>query len=170
MVEETESLDPSTGQKTKVLILSSRVNIEHFRGRNLEKWNPNELWKTVTLHGHTYVRFYSYVNWHFSGMNEPINQSNFEPNRTLFVYTDLAQTQVVGNVETDLLRQVVFKNNQGGKYYYEPVNPQYLPIRKNVFDTVEVGISETDGSQVNFTKGPTILTVHFRRRGIEVEK
>lgn len=76
----------------------------------------------------------------------------------------------MGSVETDMLREVVFKNNRGGKYYFEPINMQYLPVRKNVFNTVEVGISETNGRQVDFGKGPTILTVHFRRRGIEVEK
>ncbi|RMX55525.1 hypothetical protein pdam_00022894, partial [Pocillopora damicornis] len=26
-----------------------------------------------------------------------------------------------------------------GKYLYEPLNLQYIPIRKNVFDTIEVG-------------------------------
>ena len=34
-----------------------------------------------------------------------------------------------------------------------------------MFDTIEVGISETDGTQVEFNSGPTILKVHFRRRG-----
>lgn len=38
------------------------------------------------------------------------------------------------------------------------------------FDVLEVGISETDGTQTNFAQGPTILTVHFRKRGVEVEK
>ena len=170
MVEETERVDPSIGQKIKALILSSSVRIEHFRDHNLKRWSNNNLWKTVTRHGQSYVRFYSYVNWHFSGLNQQIYEATFDPNRTLYVYTDLAETQIVGASETDLLREVVFKINQGGKYLFEPINLQYLPIRKNVFDTVEVGISETDGTQVNFAKGPTILTVHFRRRGVEVEK
>ena len=79
------------------------------------------------------------------------------------MYTDLTQTQIVGGTETDLLREVSFTNNEKGKYLFEPLHLQYLPIRKNVFDSVEVGISETDGSQVNFKDGQTILTINFRR-------
>ena len=52
-----------------------------------------------------------------------------------------------------------------GKYLFEPLHLQYLPIQKNVFDSVEVGISETDGLQVNFKDGQTILTINFRRSG-----
>lgn len=170
MIEELEKTDPTTGQKTKELSLAGSVRVEHFRDYNLRRWTNTHLWKSVTHHGKTYVRFYSYVNWHFSGLNQQIYESSFDPNRTLFVYTDLAQTQIVGSTETDLLREVVFKNNQGGKYLFEPINLQYLPIRKNVFHEVEVGISETDGTQTNFAQGPTILTVHFRKRGVEVEK
>ena len=52
-----------------------------------------------------------------------------------------------------------------GKYLFEPLHLQYLPIQKNVFDSVEVGISETDGLQVHFKDGQTILTINFRRSG-----
>ena len=85
--------------------------------------------------------------------------------RTLFVYTDLTQTQIVGGTETGLLREVSFTNNKKGKYLFKPLHLQYLPIQKNVFDSVEVGISETDHLQVNFKDGQTILTINFRRSG-----
>ena len=81
------------------------------------------------------------------------------------MYTDLTQTQIVGGTETDLLREVSFTNNEKGKWLFEPLHLQYLPIRKNVFHNVEVGISETDGSQVNFKDGQTILTINFRGSG-----
>ena len=98
-------------------------------------------------------------------MDEKIYHTYADPKRTLFVYTDLTQTQIVGGTETDLLREVSFTNNEKGKYLFEPLHLQYLPVRKNVFDSVEVGISETDGSQINFKDGQTILTINFRRRG-----
>ena len=71
----------------------------------------------------------------------------------------------MGGTETGLLREVSFTNNKKGKYLFKPLHLQYLPIRKNFFDSVEVGISETDGSQVNFKDGQTILTINFRRSG-----
>ena len=155
---------------TKITCLSSSVRIEHFRDPNLNLWkSTDDLWKIVdiqwTMVVGRYVRFYSYVNWYFSGLDEKIYHTYADPKRTLFVYTDLTQTQIVGGTETDLLREVSLTNNEKGKYLFEPLHLQYLPIRKSVFDSVEVGISETDGSQVNFKDGQTILTINFRRSG-----
>ena len=64
-----------------------------------------------------YVRFYSYVTWYFSGLDEKIYQEFVDPNRTLFVYTDLTQTQIVGGTETDLLREVSFNNYEKENIY-----------------------------------------------------
>ena len=155
---------------TKITCLSSSVRIENFRDPNLNLWkSTDDLWKIVdiqwTMVVGRYVRFYSYVNWYFSGLDEKIYHTYADPKRTLFVYTDLTQTQIVVGTETDLLREVSFPNNEKGKYLFEPLRLQYLPIRKNVFDSVEVGISETDGSQVNFKDGQAILTINFRRSG-----
>ena len=155
---------------TKIICLSSSVRIEHFRDPNLNLWkSTDDLWKVVDIQWTVvvgrYVRFYSYVNWYFSGLDEKIYHNYADHKRTLFVYTDLTQTQIVGGTETDLLREVSFPNNEKGKWLFEPLHLQYLPIRKNVFDSVEVRISETDGSQVNFKDGQTILTINFRRSG-----
>ena len=155
---------------TKITCLSSSVRIEHFRDLNLNMWkSTDDLWKVVdiqwTVFVGRYVRFYPYVNRYFSGLDEKIYHTYADPKRTLFVYTDLTQIQIVGGTETDLLREVSFTNNEKGKYLFEPLHLQYLPVRKNVFDSVEVGISETDGSQVNFKDGQTILTINFRRSG-----
>ena len=156
--------------ENKITCLSSSVRIEHFRDPNLNLWkSTDDLWKIMdiqwTMVVGRYVRFYSYVNWYFSGLDEKIYHTYVDPKRTLFVYTDLTQTQIVGGTETDLLREVSFTNNEKGKYLFEPLRLQYLTIRKNDFDSVEVGISETDGSQVNFKDGQTILTINFRRSG-----
>ena len=151
---------------TKVTCLSSSVRIEHFRDPNLDMWkSPDTLWSAVDIQWDVvvgrYVRFYSYVNWYFSGLDEKIYHTYADPKRTLFVYTDLTQTQIVGGTETDLLREVSFTNNEKGKYLFEPLHLQYLPVRKNVFDSVEVGISETNGSQVKFQRWTDDLDHQF---------
>ena len=155
---------------TKITCLSSSVRIEHFRDPNLNLWKSlDDLWEVVDVQWNVvkgrYVRFLAYVNWYFSGLNEKIYHTYADPKRTLFVYTDLTQTQIVGGTETDLLREVSFTNNEKRKYLFKLLHLQYLPVRKNVFDSVEVGISETDGLPVNFKYGQTILTINFRRSG-----
>lgn len=69
----------------------------------------------------------------------------------------------MGGTETDLLREVTLTSSVKGRRMYEPMHLQYVPIRKNVIDTVEVGISETDGTQTQFNGGETILTANFRK-------
>ena len=67
--------------------------------------------------------------------------------RPLYVYSDLVQTQIICGSETDLRREVVYN---GSKSTFKPHNLQFIPIRKNKFDTLEIGISETDGTQAEF--------------------
>ena len=90
--------------------------------------------------------------------------------RSLYVYTDLVQTQFMGRSETDLLREVEYDgstNENVIKNSYEPQNLQFIPVRKNMFDTVEIGISEVDGTQTEFVGNKnenTVVTLCFRKR------
>ena len=57
------------------------------------------------------------------------------------MYTDLVQTQFMGRSETDLLREVEYDGSTNGnviKNSYEPQNLQFIPVRKNIFDTIEM--------------------------------
>ena len=69
----------------------------------------------------------------------------------------------MGRSETDLRREVIYN---GSKSTFEPHHLQFIPIRKNKFDTLEIGISETDGTQTEFsnTKDETAVTLCFRKR------
>lgn len=69
------------------------------------------------------------------------------------MYTDLVKTQMVGKSNTDLLRKVEYWNSSNEGIIYEPNYLQFIPVRKNAFDTIEFGINETDGSQTRFSGG-----------------
>ena len=90
------------------------------------------------------------------------------------MYTDLVETQVVGGSETNLSREVTYNGVQDGnkvvKKTHEPQNLRFIPVRKFKFDTVEVGISEVDGTQTKFLDhmGETIVTLCFRRPSLYV--
>lgn len=125
--------------------LTSRVRIEHFRDPILgggEDPKTAKLWEVVTYkplaHDQsisiTYMRFYSFVNWYFSGLKQTFHEKYVDPTKSLYVYTDHTQTQLVGGTETDLLREVTINSSVKGRKLCEPKNLQYLPIRKNIFD------------------------------------
>ena len=91
--------------------------------------------------------------------------------KTTFVRLHLVQTQIMGKSETDLLREVEYDGSNSGnieKNTYKPYNLQFIPLRKNTFDTVELGISEVDGTQTQFLRvrnEPTVVTLCFQRHG-----
>ena len=119
-----------------------------------------------------FLRLQSHVSWYFYELGHSFRSPQYQK-RPLYVYTDLVETQVVGGSETDLLREVTYDDVQGEnrkvKNTYEPKNLQFLPVRKNKFDTVEIGISEVDGTQTRFLDhmGETIVTLCFRRQNVD---
>lgn len=76
-----------------------------------------------------------------------------------------AAVLIVGNQIIDLIREVQYHREDRGTVYFEPVHMQYLPVRSNRMDTIEVQIAETDGTLVQFNTRnniPCIVTFHFK--------
>ena len=96
-------------------------------------------------------------------MSNLCKSSQLYQEQPLYVYSDLVQSQIVGGSETELLREVVYK---GSKSTFEPQTLEFIPIRKNKFDTLEIGISETDGTQTEFlnSNDETVVTLCFKRK------
>jgi len=62
---------------------------------------------------------------------------------------------VVGNQVTDLLREVNFIRKGAGTQYFEPAHIQYIPVRKEVLDIIEVQVAEATGELTTFGAGIT---------------
>lgn len=102
-------------------------------------------------------------NWRFLNLNNAFQNVVGEHSRSLFVYSDVGGTNVVGNQVTDLLREINFQRQAKGINYFEPLHIQYIPVRKEVVDIIETQVAETSGELSNFGEGNTILTLHFKR-------
>ena len=70
---------------------------------------------------------------------------------------------MVGNQVTDLLREVNLIRKGAGVQYFEPTHIQYIPVRKEVLDIIEVQMAEATGELVTFGAGNTIVTLHFHK-------
>ena len=70
---------------------------------------------------------------------------------------------MVGNQVTDLLREVSLRREGKGSQYFEPLHIQYIPVRKEILDIIEVQVAETTGELVKFGEGNTIVTLKFER-------
>ena len=81
----------------------------------------------------------------------------------LFIYCDLIQSQYVGDALVPLLRIVPVEGKVGERVSKSFLRPQYLPVSRKQFETVEVNIKTDTGESVPFEFGRVLLTLHFRQ-------
>ena len=96
-------------------------------------------------------------------MNRSLGSVVKSSKRSLFIYSDVGSSGVVGNQVTDLLREVNYEREGKGSQYFEPLQTQYIPVRKDVLDIIETQVAETAGDLTQFGSGNTIVTLHFKK-------
>ncbi|GFY04075.1 uncharacterized protein TNCV_1198531 [Trichonephila clavipes] len=89
--------------------------------------------------------------------------SNFS---VFYVYSDLISPQIVGDTQAPLLRIVRTKGKDGEtiSQYYD--RPQYLPLVRHSFQTIQSELRLNSGDFVPFERGKVIIVLHFRMRQI----
>jgi len=86
--------------------------------------------------------------------------------RVLYVYCDIVEKQVVGNVLAPLLRAVPtsHKNEFGDTVTCTFNSPYYVPLRVKSFSTIEIEIKDDYDRLIPFMFGKSVVTLHFRKR------
>lgn len=158
------------GTNLKMKFIDGKVPAKNagdfFTGNNAKDRKP--LYWKVTQDANLIVWIWlnRIVSWEFINLNVAFRKIVKEPTRSLHVYSDVGGSTVVGNRMADLLREIKFKTEGRGVIYFEPLNIQYLPLRKEVVEFIEVQVAETSGAGgdlVPFVDGDTILTLHFKK-------
>lgn len=100
--------------------------------------------------------------------NAPITIPSNHPIRlnsifNLMVYTDIAESSIIGDVEAPLLRVVPVEEGHW-KYQCTTFNKiQYVPVSRNQLRSITMYIYTDYGEFVPFTDGRTIVTLDIRR-------
>ena len=102
-------------------------------------------------------------DWHFTNFNKAFQNVVGLTSRFLFIYSNVGGSSVVGNQVTDLLREVNYRQTRDGSHYFEPLDIQYIPLRKDLLDIIEMQVSETTGESTEFGEGNTILILRFKQ-------
>ena len=91
-------------------------------------------------------------------------------NNHLYIYSDVAEYNIVGDTLAPLLRVLQFEpsesvenNNDCQHINHEFTIPHYIPFSKSDFDIVSIQITDDLGIPVHFITGKTIVKLHFRR-------
>lgn len=85
---------------------------------------------------------------------------------SLYVYTDLIEPSIVGDVETPLLRIVPIDLNNYSYYRTKSVNfspTRFLPLLRSSFQTIRIDLRDSLGNPIAFEHGRLIVTLHFKR-------
>ena len=82
----------------------------------------------------------------------------------LYVYCDLVENTVVGNIRAPLLRAVPVRGTYGDVVdeIYQALH--YMPLLKKEFNSVEITIKDDQNRLIPFAYGKTIVKLHFRKR------
>ena len=106
-----------------------------------------------------------YINWVFVNLDRSFEEAfgshthTVVPKRSLYVYSSVGQSVIMGNQITDLLREIPYNPEE---HYFEPKHIQYIPVRSDVLDIIETQVAENTGALTDFTSGVTTVTLHFK--------
>ena len=122
---------------------------------------PNRFWK-LSSDGKLIILSTS-CNWRFINLNISFKNVAETTKRSLFVYSDVGGSGMVGYQVTDLLREVNYIRRGAGIQYFEPLHIQYILVRKDLIDIIETQVAETTVELVEFGEDNTIVTLHFKQ-------
>lgn len=85
---------------------------------------------------------------------------------TFYVYCNILEYGIVGNTLAPLLRLVNVQGKDNETVLEKYDMPQYKPLLKHNFDTVEIDIKSDRNETVAFDFGKVIVTLHFRLKSL----
>ena len=86
--------------------------------------------------------------------------------QSMYIYSDLIESLVVGDVQANLLRAIVPRGQPGDMIAEEIKIPTYHRLRTSIFSALEINIRGDTGQLISFASGVVRVTLHFRRRAI----
>ena len=140
--------------------------IPHFR--NYQRPETTELSGNVLfkdLPGEKAVQLTRKAQWRFVQLNRIFDHVTRRHKRTLYVYSNVGASTIVGDQVVSLLREVDYnpRQAQNDHFHFEPNMIQYHDVLSTDMDTIEVQITETDNTLLQFGQGVTTLVLHFKR-------
>lgn len=110
------------------------------------------------------ARLQAPVTWEIMNLNTGWFEATFTPEtKTMRVFSNVGESRLVGNQRVDLLREVRMDEDKEGQQYYEPRHLEYIPVRRQAFEVLDIHIDDLNGGTINFGTGVTSVTLHFRR-------
>ncbi|GBN08555.1 hypothetical protein AVEN_264839-1 [Araneus ventricosus] len=82
--------------------------------------------------------------------------------RVLFLYTDIVEPQIVGDVFAPLIRIVNVTGSDGEMVCVQYDRPHYIPLSRKIIDAIEIVIRTHRGELTPFERGSSYVKLHLR--------
>ena len=82
---------------------------------------------------------------------------------SLYIYTDLVQTKLVGGTATPLLSIVPIQGTHGEMVFKEYSTPVYSNLSRIFFLTIEIYLKYSAGRDIPFAFGKVKVLLHFKK-------
>jgi len=82
----------------------------------------------------------------------------------MYIYSNIVSYSLVGDTKVPLLRVCDMSREEGTESCITFTNPQYIPVARRDFDTIEINIDNELGQPMPFVFGKSVITLDFRRR------
>ena len=103
------------------------------------------------------------VEWQFNNLNASFEKIVGTSKRTVMVYSDLVESTVVGSGKFPLLREVQLLRTGEGESTAEPLHHQWIKVRGQQLDILEVEIASTSGPLAILPPGKTLVTIGLKK-------
>ena len=103
------------------------------------------------------------VEWQFNNLDASFEKVVGTRKRTVMVYTDLVESTVVGSGKFPLLREVQLLRTSDGESTAEPLHHQWIKVRGQQMDIIEVEIASTHGPLAILPPGKTLVTIGLKQ-------
>ena len=103
------------------------------------------------------------VEWQFNNLDASFEKIVGTSKRTVMVYSDLVESTVVGSGKYPLLREVQLLRTGEGESTAEPLHHQWIKVRGQQMDILEVEIANTSGPLAILPPGKTLVTIGLKK-------
>ena len=132
---------------------------EQYHGINY----VSDPFQVVTLERVRYLKLHLMMEWQLNNLNASFEKMVGTSKRTVMVCSDLVESNVVGSSKYPLLREVQLLRTGEGESTVEPPHYQWIKVRGNQLERVEVEIATPSGPLAVLSPGKTLVTIGLKR-------
>ena len=117
----------------------------------------------MTVENVKWMRLHMAFEWQLNNLNASFEKVVGTRKRTVMVYSDLVESTVVGSGKFPLLREVQLLRTGEGESTAEPLHHQWIKVRGQQLDILEVEIASTSGPLAILPPGKTLVTIGLKQ-------